>query len=369
MKTFIKIIVPLAVIAVGVVIKQGLLATAPELGEQQVEAYIPRVNVIEALETDYQIAVPAFGVVQTQGNVALLSKVPGTLLSVNDKLRRGESFKKGEVLAAIDASDFAQNVAIAEAAVKQATAKLQLESAAAELAVKDWQRISDVPASDITAHIPQLALAEAALETAVAQVTLAKLNMARCTLHAPFDGRALLLNVETGQWLSPGVSIANLIPAAGIEINIPLNLQQLDLLRLPTSGKCQELAVSVVIPNIHQAVNAKLVRVSDQLEQGTRMNQSVAILPVGINVSPQTYLELTIHGSTVSNVFKLPAIAVSNSRAQVVHDDNTLHEVVLDIVQQRQDGYIVRGLRPQQKINITPLSVFVPGMSVQVINN
>lgn len=368
MKTFLKIILPLAVIAVGLVIRQGLLATAPELGEQEIEAYVPRVNVIEAIEADYQIEVPAFGVVQTQGNVALLSKVQGTLLSVNGKLRRGESFSKGEMLATIDDSDFAQNLAIAEAAVKQATAKLQLENAAAELSVKDWQRISDVPPSDITAHKPQIALAEASLETANAQVILAKLNLERCALHAPFDGRALRLNAETGQWLNPGASIANLIPAEGIEINIPLNLQQLDLLQLPTSGKCQALEVSVTIPNMPEAVRARLVRVSDQLEQGTRMNQAVAVLPVGINVAPQTYLELSVQGPTVSGTFKLPAIAVNNNRAQIVNENSTLHEVELSIIQQLQDGFIVRGLKSQQKINITPLSVFVPGMDVEVVN-
>ena len=296
------------------------MATAPELGEQKIEAYVPRINVVTANVSDYQISIEAFGVTQSQGNIALMAKAPGELIELNDKLRRGANFKKGEVLASVDASDFTQNLAIAQAAVAQAQAKLSLEQAAAELAVKDWQRISQEPPSDVTAHKPQLTLAAAAIQTAKAQVALAELNMSRCTLVAPFDGRALKLNAEVGQWLSPGAIVAALLPNTGTEINIPLNLKQLRLLNLPTSGECAALNVYV------ELLKAVLIRISGELEKGTRMNQAVALLPAGINLPPQTYLEVVIHGEVVANTFKLPAVAVNGNRAQVVNNDSTLHE-------------------------------------------
>ena len=369
MNKFFKIILPLAAIGIGLLIKQALMATTLELGEQEVVRYVPRINVVTAESSEHQINVEAFGVVQNQGSVALMAKVPGELLELNDKLRRGSEFKKGEILATIDASDFAQNLAIAQAAVAQAQAKLSLEQASAELAVKDWQRISDEQPSDVTAHKPQLALAAAAVQTAAAQVELAKLNMARCTLVAPFDGHALKLNSEVGQWLSPGMIVAALLPSTGAEVNIPLNLKQLQLLGLPTSGECDPLKVFVQLPNVHQALNAELIRVSSELEQGTRMNQAVAVLPPGISVPPQTYLKVVIHGEIVADTFEIPSVAINGNRAQVLDAESTLTEQRLTIIQQTDDSYIVRGLSDGQQVSVTPISVFVPGMQVEVINN
>lgn len=369
MNKFFKIILPLAAIGAGLLIKQALMATAPELGEQQITTYVPRINVMPAVASQHQIAVQAFGVVQLQGNVALISKVPGELLTINDKLRSGTSFDKGEVLATVDSSDFKQNLAIAEAAVTQATAKLSLEQAAAELAIRDWQRLSDDAPSAVTARQPQLNLAMAMLHTASAQVALAKSNLARCTLLAPFDGRALKLNSEVGQWLNPGSMIAALLPSAGTEVNIPLNLQQLQLLGLPNSGECDPLKIKVKLPNQHQELNAHLIRISNELEQGTRMNQAVALLPSGIIVPPQTYLTVTILGETLDNTFSLPAVAVNGKHAQVVDSESTLHQIELTIIQQLENRYIVRGLNVGQQVSTTPVSVFVPGMQVAVINN
>jgi RND family efflux transporter MFP subunit len=369
MNKLFRIVLPLVAIGIGLLIRQALMATAPELGEQKIEAYVPRINVVTANVSDYQISIEAFGVTQSQGNIALMAKAPGELIELNDKLRRGANFKKGEVLASVDASDFTQNLAIAQAAVAQAQAKLSLEQAAAELAVKDWQRISQEPPSDVTAHKPQLTLAAAAIQTAKAQVALAELNMSRCTLVAPFDGRALKLNAEVGQWLSPGAIVAALLPNTGTEINIPLNLKQLRLLNLPTSGECAALNVYVELPNEHQVLKAVLIRISGELEKGTRMNQAVALLPAGINLPPQTYLEVVIHGEVVANTFKLPAVAVNGNRVQVVNNDSTLHEQQITIIQQTADSYIVRGLTDGQQVSTTPLSVFVPGMQVEVINN
>jgi multidrug efflux system membrane fusion protein len=214
-----------------------------------------------------------------------------------------------------------------------------------------------------------LDLAMATLHAASAQVALAKSNLERCTLLAPFNGHTLKLNTEVGQWLNPGTVIAALLPSDGTEVNIPLNAQQLQLLGLPASGKCAPLKVRLRLPNQPQELDAHLIRISNELEQGTRMNQAVALLPSGIIVPPQTYLEMTILGDSIANTFSLPAVAVNGKYAQVVDSASTLHEIELTIIQQLENSYIVRGLNAGQQVSTTPVSVFVPGMQVAVINN
>ncbi|MDP6963575.1 MAG: HlyD family efflux transporter periplasmic adaptor subunit, partial [Planctomycetota bacterium] len=240
---------------------------------------------------------------------------------------------------------------------------------AAELAVADWKRISSDTPSDITARRPQLSLATAAVDAAAAQVALSQLNLSRCKLTAPFDGRVLNLKAESGQWLAPGSVVADLQPTTGAEVNIPLNEGQLKLLQLPTSGDCRDLEVTAIIPGQHQSVSAKLIRISSQLEQGTRMTQAVAQLPDGLHIPPHTYLELFINGPTVDDAIKLPTAAVDGGFAFVVNNDSTLDIVELNIIQQTNDHFFVSGLEDGQLVSITPLSVFVPGMQIEVNNN
>jgi membrane fusion protein (multidrug efflux system) len=143
----------------------------------------------------------------------------GTIVSVEPQVRGkvvalyvddNQDVRKGDLLLAIDPSDYQAAVARAEAAVAQEQA--QLENARQLLHRSQPLERRRVLAPEKLDEIEaQSRVAEAGLAAARAQLEQAQIDLARTRIVAPFDGRVTQRNVSVGSVVAPGDALFALV--------------------------------------------------------------------------------------------------------------------------------------------------------------
>ena len=100
----------------------------------------------------------------------------------------GSRFKKGDVIARIEQTDYRLAVAGERSRVEQAKLNLTIEKERELDAQREWELLgNEGDAPELASRKPQLRLAELGVEAAEAGLERAELSLARTVLKAPFD--------------------------------------------------------------------------------------------------------------------------------------------------------------------------------------
>ncbi len=86
---------------------------------------------------------------------------------------------------------------------------MEQELALAEVVKHDWESLGK-QAPDLGLRKPQIAAARAALQSAEAQLERAQVDLQRTVIRAPYAGRILEQNVDIGQFVSVGTTLAKI---------------------------------------------------------------------------------------------------------------------------------------------------------------
>jgi len=153
------------------------------------------------------------------------------------------------MLAQVDPRDYEIALILADANVAQASATLAEEQALAKQAAADWRNLGRRGSpSDLTLRKPQLAAAEANLAGARGQVQRAQLDLERTTIAAMYDGRISAKQVDLGQYVNTGSSLAQIYSTGNAEIRLPLTSNQLQFIDLDDAiARQQPIMLSATI--------------------------------------------------------------------------------------------------------------------------
>ena len=207
--------------------KKAATFSRPPSANAQVEA-------IRIEPTDYQPKIVSRGLVQPRTSSRLIPEVSGTIVEASSSFFEGRFFKKGELLLQIDQRDYEAALFSSEAKLAQMQLMFEQEKAQVDQARIDWARLNpSKEAPPLVGRTPQLAKAEADLKSAEAQLALAKRNLERTEIRAPYDGLIRVKNVDVGQYVTPGTVIAEIFATDYVEIRLPIRNQDLAFLELP----------------------------------------------------------------------------------------------------------------------------------------
>lgn len=185
----------------GILLTAVLVSAAPPLFAQAPPGGPPPVTVAPPLikeVVDYDEFTGQFAAIDY---VEIRSRVSGYLESVH--FRDGQMVKKGDLLFVIDPRPFEAAVASTQAAVAQASAKVDL--AGKELARAAELRRSDaVSVSTLDTRQQELKVAAAGLEVAKAQLRATQLDLDFTRVTAPVGGRISKREVSVGNLVSGG---------------------------------------------------------------------------------------------------------------------------------------------------------------------
>ncbi|MEM7246721.1 MAG: efflux RND transporter periplasmic adaptor subunit [Acidobacteriota bacterium] len=367
------ILQPLLVVAILVL---GFLAASRLGGAKKPPArterpeYAPLVRTLALTVGDHDIELHGNGTLHARSQVDLVSQVGGKVVRVNPELRPGGIFKKGDRLLQVERRDYELAVEKAEADLAAARAQREFEEAEADADVKQWKALR--PGQTIPRLVsrgPQLAEAEARVRSARASVEDAKLDLRRTTLTADFDGRVVSSDVEKGEVVMAGGTLAVLYSTETLEVPVPLDLQHAQRLSPGDDGAA---SVRLDLGDEELLVPARLARFEGRVDQTSRRVNAVVELrsedlPEDRRASalPGLFVEAVLPAGTLEDVLRVPSSALrADGRLWIVEDDR-LRIVDGEIAWQDRDAVYLRGLPERVEVVISSLDVVTDRMAVR----
>lgn len=424
MKTFLKIVLPLAIIAGAFALGKLILATGPEAKKRPAKPRITTVETLQVKPQDYAVVITASGIVQTSTQTTVASEVAGKITEVSPRFQEGAYFDKGDTLLRIDTANYDSAIKIADSdlqasryALQQLDAEekanvnaLRLAQNNLNLGKKELERVRgiwnkrliarsvlDAEQQKITQLQQQVADQQGKLSTyasrkaalqanimsAEARLERERLNLSRTRITAPYSGRVLEQRVDLGQFVSTGTALGTVYATDSVDVELPLSLQQYEWLGMPEHFRNREIDTSklpsVVFTNTtsdkQNRWQGTIIRSNAALDDKSRQIKVIARIdnPFEVNDQQTTpvrigqYLTARINGKTLQNVYVLPPTAVRQGRDILLMVDGKVQITPVELVWNNDNEVVVRSQTDlsTQKIIVTSLPNAVNGQAVQ----
>jgi RND family efflux transporter MFP subunit len=382
-KRLLNLLMSLLIIVLALVAATYITHKAPKAQKREPMKAIPVVEVQVVQPEDHRIMVPAMGTVMPAREVVLRAQVSGKVLSLHPEFIEGGYIKENAEILKIDPVDYQLAVTLAEAKVKDAESALELAEEEANAAKEEWRLLSEGDANTndkpppLVAKEPQLAAAQARLKAEQAELKKAELNLKRTSVRAPFNGIVRTKSVEVGSLVTPQDPLAELVGVDEYWIQVSVPVDYLKWISVPTRKGEKGSQVRVVHRSGYQR-SGEVIQLLGDLETEGRMARILAVIkdPLGLKDSGQTtrplligeYVRVEIEGSVLSQVFRIPRMALrDNDTIWVVGDDSTLDiRSVTTIWRDTQTVFLDQGLDPGDRVIVSDLAAPVEGMKIQM---
>lgn len=384
MKRLIRFLLPLLVLLAGVAIATSLIATAPKTARQRPKAAPPTVEALTLVPQNYQVRVVSRGTVTPLTSSTLVPEVAGKIVAVADNFHNGGFFAAGQTLLQIDPRDYQNAVTIARAELFQRKQALAEEQARSDQARNDWGKLqlSGDP-NPLVLRTPQLETAQAQLAAAEARLRQAELELERTSIVTPYAGRILEKKVDFGQYISPGIALAEVYASDSVEVRLPITSDQQEFLELPENyqdqpqGRKAEAKVEFTaqIGSRTDVWPGYLVRTEGSIDVRSRQLFVVARIdnpylqsgdrsPLKIG----QFLQATIFGKQLEQVFVIPRQALRGENiVQLIDAEKRLLRRALDILWRDQQNLIASGpLQAGDQLSLTTLAFAADGIKVRI---
>ncbi len=388
MTRLLKIVLPIVILAAGVLATAALISSKPEVETVQPEPVLPLVRVITVERQDVPLVVRTQGTVRPWTETTLVSQVAAEVVAVSPSFEVGGFFERGEVLVELDARDYELTVVGSKAQVAQAELRLAEQLAEARVARDEWRDLGVGEPEPLALREPQIAEARAALAGAEADLRKARLSLERTLIRAPFSGRLHEKVVDVGQYVSHAQPVATVHAIDYAEVRLPIPHQQLRFLDVPLSyrnggdsGPEPFVALTSSFTGRETVWPARIVRTEGEIDDRTRMIYLVArvIDPYGRNGDSGRppfvvglFVEAEIAGKTVHDAVLLPREALRNGedKVLVVDEEDRLRFRDVEVVRLQGEEAVIdgRSFGTGERVCVSPLDVVVDGMRVRTVD-
>ena len=383
MSRVLKVLLPFAVIAVGVIVAVAMIKSRPEPEIREVEAPAPLVRVQTVEIEDLPLIVRSQGTVNPRTESVLVPEVAGRVIGVAASFAAGGFFEENEVLLTIDPHDYRQAVVQAAGLVARAELRLEQERAEAAVAHQEWRDLGEGEATPLTLHEPQLAEAEAAAEAARAVLRGAQRDLGRTEIRAPYAGRVRTKQVDVGQYVTPGTPLATIYAVDYAEVRLPLPDDDLAYLDLPLDYRGEngrepgpQVLLRARFAGRSHEWEGRIVRTEGEIDSRSRMVHAVARVkdPYARGDDPDRpplaaglYVDAEIEGRVASDVVVLPRSAVrGDDIVLVVTPDDRLQFRAVEVIRRTRETVVVTsGLTEGERVCLSPLAAVTEGMRVR----
>jgi RND family efflux transporter MFP subunit len=427
-----KLVVPILVIVGAIIGSQGLAALYQPPAHKDLEERALKVEVQEVTPEDVPVMITGYGTVESLDVVRVAPEVSGNIVEVHPQLEVGEVIPEGELLFKIDQRNYRANLAQARAQVAQAentVARLKQQQQidrerltnlrrSAEIAETEYKRVqtlfkeNDVGtqsgvdqaeiglnnARDARDRLQQAVAiypisieeAEAGLEAAGAAVDLAEANLDRTEVRAPFDARIRMVQLEVGQFVSPGNAVMTLANDTMLELSVPLDsrdvrqwMQFADTdAQAGTAWFGQVKPVDCKVTWTESGDTQHWVGQLHRIEAFDPMTRTVT---VAVRVSSEDaragegrlpmvdgmFCSVQIPGRELENVYKLSRWSVDFEGYVYIADaDNRLQRLEVEVARnQGESAYISEGLSPGDRVVVTRLVNPLPNTRLEIVES
>lgn len=419
----IQILLPLGVLGVGVGGAAWLVANKKKAEPKSAERFQPTVRIQTVRLENFKPVITAQGTARARTEIGFSAEVTGRVTWISPKLVSGGMFEQGDELFRLDVRDYeltreqaladinaakaaATNalaqVSGAQALAAQAEARISREVAEAKAARLEWALLrKEGQPPDLLVRVPQIKEAKASLFSANAQANAAtaqlhsadatlkaaeaaleqaRLNVERCSVKAPFDGRVHSQTMGVGQIISRAAVVARLQPVDVAEVRLALPLEDFAFLDFSNAfgggGKMPDGPTVRFKPSHGQGAGWKgrVIRSVGEVDDGTRMMAVVGEVKDPYRrlygakrpaLSFGMFLQAEIEGREMNGVAVLPRDVLRGGNLVHVYIRGKLRARAVEVAWTTRDVAVISsGLAAGDAVCLTPVDAFVDGMSV-----
>ena len=368
---------PILIVVSGIMIGSLILFTGPSLEPRAPPENKPLVRTITANTETIRLSSTAFGTVSPRSENELIPEVSGSIVYMSPSLVSGGFFKKDDLLFSIEPLDY--QVALEQSSAALKSAESELENARRnhdrQINLAKKQSISESRKEEA---VNRLRFAESAHREANARVSLAKKNLERTKIKAPYDGRVRNEKIDLGQFVNRGQSVANIYATDSAEIKLPVHDKELAFLDLPLFETERSEDNTVILKanfaGKQHIWNARIARTEGELDSKTRMINVIAEIdsPYSLKDSrpPLTiglFVEAEILGRFVEDAIVIPQSAIQeNNLVYTVNNENRLEFKKVEILRMiNNQAIITGGLKAGDTVCVSTLRDAEPGMQIR----
>ncbi len=428
-KVLLGLVIPAIIIVIGHT-AQKKLASMRKKPQKKIEKIAPLVEVMEVLKKDIPVVVKGYGKVRPTRSAILTSEVEGIAHQVLSRLKAGYFVKKGELLAQINPINYELKVNKLEAGVQKLEvgilhleqekknierririlqqslklAETQRErsfdlrkSGAASDQIWDQDRLSYLEQSSRLVELQnqysliplRIQETQAELKSTQAELSQAKVDLQRTFIKAPFAARVKSANLEEGEMVRVGSSLAVLDDYNLVEIPVMLSkedfykigLNAQDIREIHYQEKEVRAKVYTTMGEETFFWPGRVIRVEPMNEAARTIPIIVAVEnPWGDDSKVGDYQEkrkpilmsgmfcsVEITGETIKDTITIPRASIHENNLVYLAKESKLFIQEIQINYRFGDEIIIKsGLDSGDKIIMTPILFPVSGIELQI---
>lgn len=384
--------IALGIVVGAVVLARVAIALRPEPPRAAPEQRTPVVTTAAAVAWSEPLPVTGAGTVRPVAEVDLAPQVAGRVEWVSPEFVSGGRVARGELLVRIEAADYENRVAQAEAQVAQDRVGVLQAEEEARIALDEFRRFqarsgSTVDPSPLTLREPQLEAARAALLRSEAQLRDAELALQRTQIRAPFEGVVRNESVDPGDLAAVGQPFGRLYASESVEVVVPLSdadaglLDRVWTLRAGASDRRLAARVTTSLGARRYTWEGYVDRAEAALDEQTRTIDVVVRVPApftpgrslgdeedasGPPLLVGQFVEVEMAGRT-GEFLRLPRTALRIDNEVWVVEEGRVTIVPVEVVQRVEGDLFVRGdLEDGAEVITSGISVATNGMRVEI---
>ena len=379
----IKRLFPIIILLIALISSYILIKLKPIPSKIENPLVVTPVNFIVAEAKETEIIVDSQGIIKPKTESIILAEVSGKVINISDDFKPGKFVEKDSVLFQIDPSNYKDLLKISEHEFALAELNLIEQEALAAQAKSDWENFGNGAPSSLTIREPQLKAALARFESAKAALDIAKRDLEKTTIRAPFSGYILNKDIDLGSYISPSPLSSNghgRIYASGDgEIRLSINSKEKSFIESGINSK-ETIVIEFYDSNSYEHITTGyLDRIEATIDSKNQLNYCVGLItdafPIPnlnfFGLQRNQYLLAKIKCKNLPSAFTIPESALrNNDTIYVINKNNKLEQKKITIINYRNEEIIVKdGLNNGDRIVTGPVSYYVEGMQVQPILN
>ena len=349
-------------------IHQHLYCSGTLISVEEQKRYVRAEPVVYS---NVEVLVTATGRLASQQYVDISSEVQGMILDGNVRFKKGQSFKKGDLLVKIYDKEASLNLQSRKSRFLTSIANIlpdfKIDFADSYDTWVDFfesidikQDLPDLP--EIASSQEKIFLSSRNILSDFYSIRSEEERYRKHRIYAPFNGSFTNVYTEVGAIANPGSRLATIIQTDKLELEVPVETVDVQWISLNDE-------VYVTSEEGTGNWTGKVIRIADFVDPGT---QSISVF-VSLYSTPENplfqgeYLRAHFPGKVIRNSMEIPRNAVFNLDEVYTVEEGKLKKHRIEIKKVNESTLVFTGIDEGTLLVVEPLINVVENSSVEIL--